>query len=100
MTQEEVAQKIGVTRNTVQNWESTYTFRNKKDLHLLMDLYNANPTQRAMVLTLAYGDAKTEAYDFAVLANEAIDAYEQVREALINALDSLHVNATLLNHAD
>ncbi len=97
MTQNEVATFMGVTRNTVQNWESNYVFRNKDDLHALLDLYKADSAQRALALTLAYGDKRSEPYEFAILANEAIAAYSQIRQALIDAITNLdNVHSELL----
>lgn len=42
LTQEEAAKKMGVTRETIQNWEAHRTFPNINSLNKLCDIYNCS----------------------------------------------------------
>lgn len=54
LTQEQVAELINVTTNTVQNWERNYKFASSEQLHKLLDLYNVDEITRLKVILAVY----------------------------------------------
>ncbi len=99
LKQEEVAELMGVTPNTVSNWETLGKFKKSADLHKLLELYQASQKERAIVLQLVYGDEKSNEYTAASLIDEAAEASNlaltAVREAL-NILTKVYHDSTLL----
>lgn len=55
LTQEAVAIKLGVTPNTVQNWERLFKFKRPEDLHALLDVYGVSDATRNLVVMDVYG---------------------------------------------
>ena len=55
LTQETVADNLGVSVNTIQNWERTGKIA-KESLHDLMDLYGADQLTRNRVVLAVFGD--------------------------------------------
>ena len=99
LKQEEVAELMGVTPNTVSNWETLGKFKKSADLHKLLELYQASQKERAIVLQLVYGDEKSNEYTAASLIDEAAEASNlaltAVREAL-NILTKVYHDSALL----
>ena len=54
LTQEQVAELIDVTTNTVQNWERNYKFASSEQLHKLLDIYNVDEITRLKVILAVY----------------------------------------------
>lgn len=59
MTQETVADELGVAVNTIQNWERTGKIA-KESLHGLLDLYAVDQMMRNRVVLAIFGDNCTE----------------------------------------
>ena len=59
LTQEIVADELGVTVNTIQNWERTGKMA-KESLHGLLDLYGVDQMMRNRVVLSIFGDNCTE----------------------------------------
>ena len=54
-TQEEVADRLDVTTNTIQNWERDLRFKRPEDLHALLDLYGVSDVTRRCIVLDVYG---------------------------------------------
>lgn len=54
LTQEQVAELVDVTTNTVQNWERNYKFSTSEQLHKLLDIYNVDEITRLKVILAVY----------------------------------------------
>ena len=54
-TQEEVADRLEVTTNTIQNWEREFRFKRPEDLHSLLDLYGVADVTRNSIVLDVYG---------------------------------------------
>ena len=88
-TQEEVAELMGVTTNTVYNWETYGKFKASADMHKLLDIYQASQTERYLVLQLCYGDRTKDEYITAVSIVNTAKAINHAKAALRDALDTL-----------
>lgn len=68
LTQEQVAEKLEVSTNTVQNWESGRNKIGNKKLHKLLDLYEVDSETRKRVVEELYGQdpviVKPKTYTF------------------------------------
>ena len=68
MTQEQVAEKLEVSTNTVQNWENGRNKIGNKKLHKLLDLYEVDSETRKRVVEELYGQdpvvVKPKTYTF------------------------------------
>ena len=62
MTQEQVAEAMGVSVNTVQNWERFNLFKNKDMLHDLLDLYKVDDVLRTRAVLEAFGRSENRDY--------------------------------------
>lgn len=91
LTQEEVAELMGVTPNTVSDWEITRKFKTSDDMHKLLDIYHAGQLERAIVLQLCYGDSRSEEYFTAAMITETVRAMNHSRAALREALNKLSI---------
>lgn len=58
LTQESVANSLGVSVNTIQNWERTGKI-SKEQLHDLLDLYGTDHLTRNRVVLSVFGDTRT-----------------------------------------
>ena len=58
-TQEEVAEKLRVTVNTIQNWERTGK-PTKESLHELLDIYQVDSSTRNQVVLEIFGDHRSQ----------------------------------------
>ena len=54
-TQEEVADRLHVATNTIQNWERDFRFKKPEDLHALLDLYGVSDVMRNGIVLDVYG---------------------------------------------
>lgn len=60
LTQEQVAEKMDVSVNTIQNWEHGRAAISKKNLHKLLDLYKVDlETQKCVMEKLVGSDHST-----------------------------------------
>lgn len=68
LTQEQVAEKLEVSTNTVQNWENGRNKIGNKKLHKLLDLYEVDSETRKRVVEELYGQdpviVKPKTYTF------------------------------------
>lgn len=62
LTQEQVAEKMGVSTNTIQNWEGTGNIK-KDQLHQLLDLYRVDRDTRNKVVLDLFGRNETKTVD-------------------------------------
>ena len=90
MTQETVAYELGVTVNTIQNWERTGKIT-KESLHGLLDLYGVDQMMRNRVVLSIFGDNCTEEKSVGVdnfpyfLFKERPDISSAARRAILSA---------------
>lgn len=91
LTQEEVAHLMGVSVNTVQNWERSKSFKTTKLLHDLLDLYGVSDVTRSSIILDVYG-RKSE-NDHAVMTEKAPEcvALKQAVERLAGEKDAHYV---------
>lgn len=89
LKQEEVAELMGVTPNTVSNWEVSGKFRSSADMHKLLDIYHASQRERAIILQLCYGDERSEEYVAVASILETVRAINQAKAALRAAYNTL-----------
>jgi transcriptional regulator with XRE-family HTH domain len=90
MTQEAVADELGVAVNTIQNWERTGKIA-KESLHGLLDLYGVDQMMRNRVVLSIFGDNCTEEKNVGVdnfpyfLFKERPDIASAARRAILSS---------------
>ena len=61
-SQEQAAALLGVSTVSIQNWEAGQLMRYPRMLSYLLDLYEANETERIYALISMYGDEQDKDY--------------------------------------
>lgn len=86
-TQEEVADRLGFSTNTVQNWERDLRFKRPEDLHALLDLYGVTDVTRSNIVLTVYGRKAGD--DCAVIPEKAPEcaALKEAMERLAGEKD-------------
>lgn len=90
LTQETVADELGVAVNTIQNWERTGKIA-KESLHGLLDLYGVDQMMRNRVVLSIFGDNCTEEKNVGVdnfpyfLFKERPDIASAARRAILSS---------------
>lgn len=93
LTQEQVAELVDVTTNTVQNWERNYKFSSSEQLHKLLDIYNVDEITRLKVILAVYS-RKNDSFhlvadsSYALLADKELllQYYTNILSALENRM--------------
>lgn len=89
-TQEEVADRLKVTTNTVQNWERDLRFKKPEDLHSLLDLYGVSDSMRKLIVLDVYGRKSKD--DSAIVAEKSPEfaVFKAAVDRLVEEKDVKH----------
>lgn len=105
LTQEQVAELVDVTTNTVQNWERNYKFSSSEQLHKLLDIYNVDEITRLKVILAVYS-RKNDSFhlvadsSYALLADKELllQYYTNILSALENRMMSVECTIDYLDN--
>lgn len=104
MTQEDVADKLGVTVNTVQNWERFSRFGSPEKLNELLDLYGVNGDLRKDIIFSVYGrngskeNLRQINYDMLMSAVDVLNSEKDVNYYTFFPVDAIITALTVLEN--
>ena len=105
LTQEQVAELVDVTTNTVQNWERNYKFSTSEQLHKLLDIYNVDEITRLKVILAVYSRKNDSlhlivdsSYDLFADKELLLQYYTNILSALENRMMSVECTIDYLDN--